>query len=195
MMARIVALTLMMSWLSIASAQTTRSAPTATTQPALATPAPIASPATRLVNRSAEDMLRQMLQPQAQAAQPLQPLPDLPNPNAIDQTSGDNAVAPGATTQPLTAEGTILLDRIGRLTPGADGKTFEFTLESDGVVLADPPLVLAPNKRLEQLEQRVQNSYGDIKLRVSGEIMEYKGRNYLLLSRWAVLPDSVRPLQ
>jgi hypothetical protein len=156
-------------------------------------PVPIATPATRPVNRSAEDTLRQMLQPQAQSAQPLQPLPDLPP--AIDQTSGENAVAPGATTQPLTAEGTILLDRIGRLTPGADGKTFEFTLESDGVVLADPPLVLVPNKQLEKLEQRVANSYGDIRLRVSGEIMEYKGRNYLLLTRWAVLPDSVRPLQ
>ena len=64
-----------------------------------------------------------------------------------------------------------------------------------GAESGDPPLVLAPNKRLELLEQRVANSYGDIKLRVSGEIMEYKGRNYLLLSRWAVLPDPVRPLQ
>jgi len=168
--------------------QATQPAP-ATTQPALA------APSTRPINRSAEDTLRQMLQPQAQAAQPLQPLPDLPNPNTYDLTSGDNAVAPGATTQPLTTEGTVLLDRIGRLTPGADGKTFEFTLESDGIALSDPPLVLAPNKRLELLEQRVANSYGDIKLRVSGEIMEYKGRNYLLLSRWAVLPDPVRPLQ
>ena len=173
--------------------QTTRPAPAlvSTTQPA----AIVAAPATRPGNRSAEDMLRQMLQPQAQAARPLQPLPDLPNDQAIDQTSGENAVAPGAATQPLTSEGTIVLDRIGRLTPGADGKSFEFTLESDGSTLSDPPLVLAPNRKLEQLEQRVANSYGDIKLRVSGEILEYKGRNYLLLSRWAVLPDSVRPLQ
>jgi hypothetical protein len=175
-------------WIAAAGAQTTRPAP-----PAPATqPAPLAVPTSRPVNRSAEDMLRQMLQPQAQSAQPLQPLPDLPN---VDQTSGDNAVVPGASTQPLTQEGTPLIDRIGRLTPGADGKTFEFTLESDGTVLANPPLVLAPNKLLEQLEQRVQNSYADIKLRISGEILEYKGRNYLLLSRWSVLPDSMRPLQ
>jgi len=192
-MARIAMVVLMMAgcWMisSRAWAQTTRPAPV-TTQPTA-----IAVPTTRPANRSAEDTLRQMLQPQAQAAQPLQPLPDLPNEETVDQTSGDNAVPPGATTQPLTAEGTILLDRIGRLTPGSDGKTFELTLESDGILLSDPPLVLAPNRRLQQLEQRVQNSYGDIKLRVSGEILEYKGRNYLLLSRWAVLPDSVRPLQ
>src|SRR5439155_904761 len=81
-------------------------------------------------NRSAEDMLRQMLQPQGQAAQPLKPIPDLPP--AIDGTSGPNAVDPNATTQPVTSEGTLLLDRIGRLTPAVDGKSFELTLESDG---------------------------------------------------------------
>jgi len=168
---------------------------TATTAAVAATQPPLATPSTRPTNPSAEAMLRQMLQPPQQAAQPLQPLLDLPNPQTYDLTSGPNAVMPGATTQPLTDEGTVLLDQIGRLTPSDDGKTFEFTFDSDGRELAQPPLILSPNKRLELLEQYVANSNGDIRLRVSGEILEYKGRNYLLLSKWAALPDVVRPLQ
>jgi hypothetical protein len=177
-----------------AIAQTTQpsipaAAPTATTRPAAA-PAPAA---TRPTNQSAEDMLRQMLQPQGQAAQPLRPLPDLPP--AVDSTSGPGAVTPYATTQRVVREGTMLLDRIGRLTPSADGKSFELRLESDGAALADPPLVLLPNRKLMQLEDTVKNSYADQRVRVSGEISEYRGRNYLLLQRWNVVPDSIKPLQ
>ena len=171
-----------------------------TTQPVAVAPAPATQPTpqavltTRPTNRSAEDMLRQMLQPQGQAAQPLKPIPDLPP--QVDMTGGVNAVLPNATTQPLTREGSLLLDRVGRLTPGADGKSFELTLEGDnGTLLADPPLVLLPCRKLMQLEDQVENAYLDQKLRVSGEVMEYRGRNYLLLQRWNVIPDSVKPLQ
>ena len=163
-----------------------------TTQPTSQPTTQAVVPTTRSANRSAEDMLRQMLQPQGQA-EPLKPIPDLPP--AIDATSGGGAVAPYASTQPLAREGTLLLDRTGRLTRAADGKSFEFTLDSDGSALADPPLVILPNRKLMQLEDRVQNSFRDLKLRVSGEVMEYRGRNYLLLQRWNVLPDSVQPMQ
>src|SRR2546421_2771517 len=149
--------------------------------------------AQQLQQRSAEEMLRQMLQPATQAAQPLRPIPDEPVP--VDATSGGGAVLPRATTQPLAREGTMLLDRVGRLTRGADGRTFEFTLDSDGRSLSDPPLVLLPNRRLSDLEDVFNNSYRDIKLRVSGEITEYRGRNYLLLQRWAAVPDVAQPLQ
>jgi hypothetical protein len=174
-------------------AQTTRPLTPASTP----TPSPtvqVAAPATRPGNRSAEETLRQMLQPQGQAAQPLKPLPDLPP--APDATSGAAAVAPDVPPQRVMREGSLLLDRIGRLTPAADGKSFELTLDADnGNGLADPPLVLLPNRKLMQLEDQVQNSYADQKLRVSGEVTEYRGRNYLLLQRWNVLPDSIKPLQ
>ena len=163
-------------------------------------PAPTTRPATeqpltqqQLQQRSAEEMLRQMLRPSTQAAQPLRPIPDEPVP--VDATSGGGAVIPNATTQPLTREGTMLLDRVGRLTRGADGKSFEFTLDSDGPSLSDPPLVLLPNRRLSQLEDLFNNSYRDITIRVSGEVTEYRGRNYLLLQRWGAVPDVAQPLQ
>jgi hypothetical protein len=134
-----------------------------------------------------------MLQPQGQAAQPLKPLPDQPPAN--DATTGGGAIAPSTPVQRVTREGSLLLDRVVRLTPSAVGKTFELTLESDGRALSDPPFVLLPNRKLMQLEDQVKNSYQDQKVRVSGEITEYRGRNYLLLQRWNVIPDSIKPLQ
>ncbi|MEA2735942.1 MAG: hypothetical protein QOE14_2393 [Humisphaera sp.] len=158
-------------------------------QPLVTTP-----PATtRPTNRSAEETLRQMLQPQGESARPLRPAPEAPP--ADDQTSGDAAVAPGAVKRPVMREGTLLLDRLGRLTRSDDGRTFEFTLDSDGRAMADAPMILIPNRWLMQLENRVQSSYRDLKLRVSGEVMEYRGRNYLLLQRWSVVPDVAQPLQ
>jgi len=53
----------------------------------------------------------------------------------------------------------------------------------------------AGHRRLMQLETQVQGSYRDVKIRASGEVMEYKGRNYLLLNRWSVVPDVTQPLQ
>jgi hypothetical protein len=146
----------------------------------------------RSSEKSAEQMLQQMLQPQAKEAQPLQPLPDeVPT----DTTSGGGAVAPLASTQPLQPEGKMLLDRLGRLTRSDDGKHYEFTVDADSSGFADPQLILLPNRSLMQLEDQVNNSYQDLKLRVSGEITEYRGRNYLLLSRWSVVPDAVQPLR
>src|SRR4051812_6831915 len=83
--------------------------------PRLQRPLPAATPTTPPTtqpsgNRSAEEMLRQMPQPQGQAAQPLKPIADLPPP--VDATSGAAAVVPTASTQPVVREGTLLLDRI-----------------------------------------------------------------------------------
>ena len=134
-----------------------------------------------------------MLQPTTRPAEPLKPLPDEPVP--ADITGGPNAIVPNATTQPLVREGSMLLDRIGRLTRGADGKTWELALDSDGRAMSDPPLILLPNKKLSQLEDLVNNSYRDMRIRVSGEVTEYRGRNFLLLQRWAQVADVAQPLQ
>ena len=168
------------------------SAPAAlTTQPLVTTP----PASTRPTNRSAEETLRQMLQPQGASARPLRPAAAAEAPPAVDETSGAGAVAPGGTPQRVAREGTLLLDRVGRITRREDGRTFEFTIDADGRGMTDAPMILVPNRRLQQLEDRVQGSYRDLKIRVSGEVMEYRGRNYLLLQRWSVIPDVAQPLQ
>lgn len=205
---RVVVVMFILSWpftIGRADAQSTQPAPAPLTiqppekapagaQPALTTqPLVTAPPTTRPTNRNAEETLRQMLQPQENAARPLRPVPEAPP--AVDVTSGPGAVAPQARAQPLLREGTLLLDRLGRLTRTEDARTFELVLDSDGRGMTDPPMILIPNRRLQQLEDRVQSSYRDLKIRVSGEVMEYRGRNYLLLQRWSVVPDVAQPLQ
>jgi hypothetical protein len=150
------------------------------------------SPTTRPGNRSAEETLRQMLQPQGAAARPLTPVVDAPP--ATDDTSGANAVMPNAPAQKLMREGTLLLDRVGRLQKADDGD-IEFVLDADGRGLADPPLKLIPSRKLQQLEDRVQSSYRDLPVRLSGEVTEYRGRNYLFVQRWAPVADVTQPLQ
>lgn len=147
---------------------------------------------TRSAHQSAEDMLRQMLQPTTQGAQPLRPIESLPPP--VDLTGGVAAVMPNATTQPLAHEGSTILDRIGRLTKLPTGQ-LQITFDSDGPQMSDPPMLLLPNKALASLEDLVNNSYADLKIRVSGEVTEYRGRNYLLLQKWAQVQSMADPFQ
>ncbi len=155
---------------------------------------PTTRPAPTQQQISAEETLRQMLQPATQSAQPLKPLPDEPIPS---DTTGGGGNAPASTqpSQPLMREGSLVLDRVGRLTRSSDGRWWEFTLDSDGRAMTEPPMVLLPNRKLSQLEDLMLNSYRDLRLRVSGEVTEYRGRNYLLLNRWTQVADVAQPLQ
>ncbi len=97
-----------------------------------------------------------------------------------DKTSGGGAVSPGAPGVTLIREGRYLPDRLGRLTRGPDGKTAEFTFDSDGKALRDPPLVIMPCAKLAQMQGTELGSALDIQFRMSGTVTEYRGRNYIL---------------
>src|SRR5688572_26496493 len=99
----------------------------ATTRPAGTRPVP------------AGELLDSLLKPPSAVGQPLQPIQEGPAPDA---TSGKAAIAPGAPQLNLLREGTYVVDRTGRLTRGADGQTAEFTFDSDGKALKDPPMVI-----------------------------------------------------
>lgn len=135
----------------------------------------------------ADQVLNQMLRSSpAGAARPLRPVQDPP---AIDRTSGAGAVAPGAASLPVLREGTFLIDRVGRLSPSADGHSVEFVFESDGQALRDPPVIILPNLKLMAMETAARASNRDLKFRVTGMVTEYNGRNYLLLEKVLVVPE------
>jgi hypothetical protein len=134
-----------------------------------------------------DQMLNQMLRPQSSGAKPLQPVV---NPPDIDKTSGKAAVAPAATTQQLRREGDWIRDKVGRLTKGSDGQSWEFTFDSDGRSMQDPPVVILPNLKLMQMENAVTGSNRDLKFRITGMVTEYKGRNYILLEKAMVESDA-----
>jgi hypothetical protein len=137
----------------------------------------------------AGELLDSLLKPPSAVGQPLQPIAEGP---AADATSGKAAVAPGAPQLNLLREGTYVVDRTGRLTRSADGQTAEFTFDSDGKALKDPPMVILPSLKLMQMESAVQGNSRDLKFRITGMVTEYKGRNYVLLEKVMVVPDVVR---
>jgi hypothetical protein len=145
--------------------------------------APMPRPTTAAKNLSADEMLGQLLRsaPGSAAARPAPPPPlRWDQPPESDRTSSTGSVSPGAPGVTLVREGRYLPDRLGRLTRGPDGKTAEFTFDSDGKSLRDPPLIIMPCAKLAQM-QATQLAVGqDVHFRMSGTVSEYRGRNYIL---------------
>jgi len=132
----------------------------------------------------ADQMMNQLLGP-GPGAKALPPAAGA----VVDATSGKGAIAPGAPTQTVMREGSFIVNRVGRLTRSADGQQMEFTFDSDGKTMKDPPVVILPNLKLMQMENAVTGSSRDLHFRVSGMVTEYKGRNYVLLDKVVVVPD------
>jgi hypothetical protein len=146
--------------------------------------APTTRPAAPL---PADQMLKDMLTPADRPAGK-----DLREPDrapATDATSGKHAVAPGAPQVNVLREGSFIVDRTGRLTRSADGQRMEFTFDSDGRAMRDPPLIILPNLKLMAMEDAVSTSSRDLHFRVTGVVTEYRGRNYVLLEKVVVVPD------
>lgn len=146
------------------------------------------APATQPAEVPAGDLLNRMLKPPGEAPAPLQPIVLPPPPNSV---TGQGAVAPNATTMPIIREGTFITDRTGRLTKSPDGHD-EFTFDSDGQAMQDPPMIILPNLKLQLMEQAVQGANRDLKFHVTGMVTEYQNRNYLLMERVMVVPDIVQ---
>lgn len=139
---------------------------------------------------TADDLLGEMLDPPA-GQQPAggRPLPAPEDAPKTDATSGDGAVKPAAPTVGLMREGTFIVDRVGRLTRAPDGGAAEFTFEADGQALQDPPVVIIPNQKLMSMEDAVRGANRDLRFRITGQVTEYRGRNYVLLEKVIVVPE------
>jgi hypothetical protein len=139
---------------------------------------------------SAEDVLGQMLRPASPGgSSTAQPLPPPTDGTGMNAATGAGAVAPGAPSLPLLREGTFIVDRVGRLTKSPDGSRSEFTFETDGRSMQDPPLILMPCVKTSTMEDSVKATNQDLRFRITGLVTEYRGRNYLLPDRVVVIPD------
>jgi hypothetical protein len=146
---------------------------------------------------SAEQVLGQMLKPPSRPGTAAgessgQALRKPETPPETDANSGKGAVQPGAPAVTVLREGTYLVDRLGRLTRSADGSTAEFTFESDGAALQDPPVVIVPNLKLMAMEDAANAINRDLRFRITGMVTEYRGRNYVLLEKAVVVPDATQ---
>lgn len=140
---------------------------------------------------AADQIFNQMLKPTTNPVRLLEPVSDKP---VRDKTSGTGAIKPNAPPLNTLREGTFVIDRIGRLTHTDNGQA-EFTFESDGKALRDPPMILLRNLKLMQMEDTLTAVNRDLKFRVTGTVTEYRGRNYLLLERVVQVLDVTEQLK
>ena len=102
-------------------------------------------------------------------ARPLVPAPAPRQPPRVEASpEGSPPVAPPA--------GDILIDRTVRIARSADGHWMEAHFEADNT-LQEQPLALLPCRLLERAEAV------DGKVRITGILRRYKGREYLLLRK------------
>lgn len=111
--------------------------------------------------------------------------------SSVDRTTGAAAIAPGAPEMSTRREGTFVVDRVGRLVKAADGHGWEFVFVADGNTMQDPPVRVVPNLKLQTIEDEMSVANRDLKLRVSGTLTEYRGRNYVILEKVIVVRDGV----
>jgi hypothetical protein len=114
-------------------------------------------------------------------------------PPAVDASSGQGALAPNTPVANLKREGTYIVDRVARLSRGADGHSFELTFESDGKAMEDPPVIVLPGLKLESMEKAAGGGSTDTRFRVTGMLTEYHGRNYILLEKVRAMGDADQP--
>ncbi len=150
--------------------------------------APTTQPADDAEQRSAEDVLNEMLNRREEnpIIQPARPAPQI-----SESTYGQGVgTAPGARKSvKLMREGQFVLNRRGRMTRTTEGMTgwlFTFDADSDG--LADPPMHLMPCKMLEDMESIITEQGEDAPFTISGQVFVYRNANYLLPTLMQLAP-------
>jgi hypothetical protein len=159
-----------------------------TTKPSTRSAIPASMPANEVLNQ----MLQSPSGRGGAASSSIKPIRPSNSPPPVDSTSGAAAIAPGAQQLTVLREGTFLVDRTGRLTRGSDGQSCEFTFEADARSMKDPPVVILPNLKLMAMEQAVKSSNRDLRFRITGMVTEYNGRNYVLLEKVVVVPETTQ---
>ncbi|MFA9477791.1 hypothetical protein ACERK3_05725 [Phycisphaerales bacterium AB-hyl4] len=142
------------------------------------------------VDEDEDPMLRALLE-QRQAA------PSTPREQATTDRPRDRAAvvagsAPGsgeAAGETLRDEGSMLVQRRGRVTRARDGGHVLFTFEADGRESPESPMILQPCRLMESMERIVQQRGEQVLFVVSGQVQRYRGANYLLPTMMRVSPE------
>ncbi|MCH7720784.1 MAG: hypothetical protein IH988_07310 [Planctomycetes bacterium] len=78
-------------------------------------------------------------------------------------------------------DGHYLVDRAGWL--GQEGPWYTFVFASEDVQDPQPPMKLLPNRMLEWMVREAEGSTEQVNFKVSGEVTDFFGENFLLLRK------------
>lgn len=145
-------------------------------------PPPTAAPPA--IAASAEQVIQELLQ-QRQEAPAVDPVRPALTPAPTTGNITDRrvlGVAPDLLQQALglRREGDFVLSRRGRFVQGESGNPPLFVFAADGARAAEPPLIMAPSQLTEQVEKILQEQGDWSVFTVTGQVLTYRGANYLL---------------
>ncbi len=132
-------------------------------------------PDTTILRRPAQANILKNLLAREERAMPVRPDSAI---SRSGQTTGDQGLAEAA-RQPTLPEGTFLVERPGRLVR-EDGRPM-FVFHADGSTSVPTMMELCPNQLLELMEREATAGVNDFI--VSGEVTQYRDRNYLILRK------------
>ena len=95
---------------------------------------------------------------------------------------------PGEPAPTLRREGEFLVNRRGRLIRSDAGEQM-FVFEADSQDAPEPPMILQPCRRLQDMEDIVQQRGESVVFIVSGQVHVYRGQNFLLPTMMTIAVD------
>jgi len=103
--------------------------------------------------------------------------PSIGTPNVDPRVLG---VAPDQKRPKLRREGEFIVNRRGRLMMAPNGHQVLFTFEADSNTSPEPPMVLSNCQMLQNMEEIIHERGDRVVFIISGQVLAYRGLNYLL---------------
>ncbi len=99
------------------------------------------------------------------------------------------AAAPNEPAAPRVREEETVEGRLGRLVRDQRSGLEVYEFDADRQKMDDPPLGVIPCKALEVMEDATEGGNLPVKFRLSGEVTQYRGKNYLYVRAFSVIKD------
>ncbi len=96
-------------------------------------------------------------------------------------------VAPNAPKTNRVREGEFVWNRTGRLVRDEKSASWFFAFDADGKNMKDPPMGLIPSRLLKVMEDASSEGSQPMRFKVSGEVTEYAGKNYLWVQHMEIM--------
>ena len=100
-----------------------------------------------------------------------------------------DAVAPDEPVAMRKREADTVEGRLGRLVRDAKTGMEVIAFDADGREMRDPPMGVIPCKSLQVMEDATDGGIKPVKFRLSGEVTQYRGKNYLYVRAFQVVKD------
>jgi hypothetical protein len=99
------------------------------------------------------------------------------------------SAVPGDPKGKVMRERDMVEKRVGRLVKDEKTSNWVFVFEADGQEMADAPLTILPSSLLEAMEKLSDKGTRPVKFRISGEVTQYRGQNFLLVRYAQIVKD------